>query len=101
VNDYRAGAKVVLANRYWQDVACSVRVKVIDGQRDAGVLCWRAGVRVAGCSLGCSDSFGGRAEIVSKEWFSDELGTAFDRSFEAIQTICQNRLAQTRHKRGG
>ena len=38
VNDFRAGEKVVLANRYWQDLACSVRVKVIDGMRDAGLL---------------------------------------------------------------
>ena len=38
MNDYRAGEKVVLANRYWQDLACSVRVRVIDGHRDAGLL---------------------------------------------------------------
>jgi hypothetical protein len=38
VNDFRAGEKVVLANRHWQDVTCSVRVKVIAGGRDAGLL---------------------------------------------------------------
>ena len=37
VNDFRSGEKVVLANRYWRDLACSVRVKVIDGARDAGL----------------------------------------------------------------
>ncbi len=38
VNEFRAGEKVVLANRCWQDLACSVRVQVIDGGRDAGLL---------------------------------------------------------------
>jgi arylsulfatase A-like enzyme/GH43 family beta-xylosidase len=38
VNDYRAGEKVVLSNRFWQDLSCSVRVKVIEGKRDAGLL---------------------------------------------------------------
>jgi hypothetical protein len=38
VNDFRAGEKLVLANHYWHDLACSVRVKVIDGGRDAGLL---------------------------------------------------------------
>jgi len=38
VNEFRAGEKVVLANRYWQDLVCSVRVRVVDGMRDAGLL---------------------------------------------------------------
>ncbi len=38
VNDFRAGEKLVLARRYWRDLACSVRVRVIDGARDAGLL---------------------------------------------------------------
>ncbi|HSA11388.1 MAG TPA: sulfatase-like hydrolase/transferase [Candidatus Paceibacterota bacterium] len=38
VNDFRAGEKLVLANRYWRDLACSVRLKVLDGGRDAGLL---------------------------------------------------------------
>ena len=38
VNDYRAGEKVVLTRRYWRDLACSVRVKIIEGRRDAGLL---------------------------------------------------------------
>ena len=48
VNEFRAGEKVVLANRYWQDLACSVRVKVIDGQarRRAAVSLQPAGRRV-------------------------------------------------------
>lgn len=38
VNDFRTGEKAVLAKHYWQDLTCSVRVKVIDGGRDAGLL---------------------------------------------------------------
>jgi hypothetical protein len=38
VNEFRAGEKVVLANRCWQDLVCSVRVRVVDGMRDAGLL---------------------------------------------------------------
>jgi arylsulfatase A-like enzyme/GH43 family beta-xylosidase len=38
VNDFRSGEKVLLANRYWRDVTCSVRVKVVEGTRDAGLL---------------------------------------------------------------
>ncbi len=38
VNDFRSGEKVVVANRYWRDLACSVKVKVLDGKRDAGLL---------------------------------------------------------------
>ena len=38
VNDFRAGEKVMLGDHYWQDLACSVRVQVIDGGRDAGLL---------------------------------------------------------------
>jgi hypothetical protein len=38
VNEFRAGEKVVLARGYWQDLSCSVRVNVVEGKRDAGLL---------------------------------------------------------------
>jgi hypothetical protein len=38
INDFRCGEKVVIAKHHWRDVDCSVRVRVLEGGRDAGLL---------------------------------------------------------------
>jgi hypothetical protein len=59
INDFRAGEKLVVRDGDWQDFSARVRVCVVDGRQDAGLL-----LRTTACSLGYDAQKGYFAGII-------------------------------------